>query len=123
DGVAASFLAVALLTTRTLPEGAEALAAYADQVDEGLLGMALAQPYSLYAAHQVVGQRLLREGKHSNPERWQEIVRVGLELTKYAVVQMLATNVPLPEADVFNCPGQFSRQDRREVQEEIARYE
>jgi hypothetical protein len=59
--VAAAYLALAYLSTGKFPPGAEALARYVDKVDQGSLGMTLANPYSLYAAHMQLSNRLSRQ--------------------------------------------------------------
>src|SRR5262249_36399175 len=105
DGVAASALAIAYLTTGTFPPGAEALVRYIDKVDDGSLGMSLANPYSLYAAFKCLSNRLLHRSWSSNQERWQESVRLGMQVVDFAVKALAERGVALPEVDCFDCPS------------------
>jgi hypothetical protein len=118
DCVASAYLVVAYLTTGAFPPDAQALARYVDKVDEGSLGMTLANPFSLYAAQLQLANRLMRREGKSNPERWQERVRRGLELLTYVAAQ----GRPLSAVDAFACPGLFDSQDRQEVESDIERY-
>jgi hypothetical protein len=123
DGVAASYLARAYLTTGAFPQGSEALGRYLDLIDQGALGMSLANPFSLYAAYQVLLGRLLRLQWNTPQEQWQERVTRGLELVGYVVAEAARADVPLPLVDAFRCPGLFTEEDRAEVASDRDRYQ
>jgi len=122
DCVASAYLAIARLTTGSYPEGAEALVRYVDKVDEGALGVSLANPASLYAAYQILIGRLGRQRWQDENERYRECVRAGLELVDHVVAQRLQLAVPLTAVDALACPGLFSPEERREVEADIERY-
>jgi hypothetical protein len=122
DGLAAAFLALASLGTGTFPPGSEALAAYIDKVDEGALGMTLANPFSLYAAFQCLGNRLMRRSWSGNQERWQESVRLGLEVVGHVTGEVARKNLALTAVDAFACPGLFGPEDRADMLGDIDRY-
>ncbi len=63
DSVASAYLAVGLLTTGEFPPGTEALARYADKIDEGSIGHILSQPFSPYAAYMQMLNRHARLGR------------------------------------------------------------
>jgi serine/threonine protein kinase len=122
DCIVSTYLAVAYLMTRAFPDGAYALARYADEVAEGRRGMSLANPFALYAAYICLTHRLLQQQWNSEVEYWQECVRSGLELVTYVVREVILRGVPLPTVDAFACPGLFSPEDRQQVQDDIQRY-
>jgi hypothetical protein len=122
DCLASACLAVAYLTRGAFPQGSEALGEYVDRVDEGSLGMNLANPFSLYAACLHLANRLMRRPWNSNHERWQEFVRAGLEVVGYAIGQVARAGTRLPDVDAFACPGLFDDGDRREVRDDAERY-
>jgi hypothetical protein len=122
DGIASAWLAISYLTTGSFPDGDQALARYLDKVDDGSVGMTLANPFSLYSAFRQLDYRLQKQQWNSDPEQWQESVRLGLELTTFVVGRMTEEGTPLPEVDAFNCPGLFTQQDRDEVLGDIERY-
>lgn len=122
DGLAAAFLSIAYLCTGTFPPGSEALARYVDKVDEGSLGMTLANPFSLYAAFKSISNRLLRRSWSSNQERWQESVRLGLAVVEFATAAVASQGVAVTEVDAFECPGLFGPEDRGDVLKDVDRY-
>jgi serine/threonine protein kinase len=122
DGLAAAYLSIAYLTTGAFPPGAEVLARYVDRVDDGSLGMSLANPFSLYAAFKCLANRLLRHSWNSNQERWQELVRRGLEVVDHVVRMVAEKHVSLPGVDAFATPGLFTDEDRADVLRDINRY-
>jgi hypothetical protein len=123
DGVVSSFLSISYLTTGSFPRGREALARYADKVDEGCLGMTLANPFSLYSAYMQLANRMMRRSWNSPHEGWQECVRRGLDLVAFVVEQVDRQGLPLDRVDAFACPGLFTPDDRREVQDDLERYQ
>jgi hypothetical protein len=123
DGVVSAYLALELLTRGTFPPGSEALARYVDKVDEGSLGMSLANPYSLYAGYYQLNNRLGRQRWNAPQEHWREAVRLGLVLAGFIVGEMDSKGLPLPEVDAFGCPELFGPEDREEVQADVRRYE
>ncbi len=122
DSVASAYLVVSYLTTGDFPAGADVLARYVDKVDEGVVGMTLANPFALYSAGLQAANRLLRQSWNSGHERWQEYVRVCLEVVDFVVGRVVRDGTPLPEVDAFACPGHFTDEDRREVHLDVERY-
>jgi hypothetical protein len=123
DCVASAYLAVSQLTTGALPEGAEALARYVDTVDEGALGASLANPATLYAAYQILIDRLGRQSWQDEHERYRASVQQGLKLVAFVVAQRSQSNVPLTAVDALACPGLFQPEDRVALQADIQRYQ
>lgn len=122
DCIASAYLSLAYLTSRTFPQGADALARYADQIDVGRQGMSLAQPFTLYAAYLRLTGRLM-QGPWSNAiAYWQACVHGGLELVAYVVGQAVQRGLPLPAVDAFACSDLFGSTDRQAVQADIQRY-
>jgi hypothetical protein len=122
DAVAAAYLALGYLCTRAFPAGAEALARYVDEVDDGVRGATQANPFDLYAAFQQLADRLLRRPGHTPHEVWQELVRDGMRLVGYAVEQANLRGISLTEVDAFACPGLFEPADRGEIASDLERY-
>lgn len=123
DGLASAYLAITWLTTGSFPAGAEVLARYVDKVDEGSLGMSLANPCSLYAAYAHIGNRLMHRRWNSDHERWQDCVRQGLQVVAWTLERMTAEGTPLPAVDAFACPGLFTDEDRNAVRGDVERYQ
>ena len=96
DSVASAYLAVALLTTGEFPPGAEALARYADKIDEGSIGHTLSQPFSLYAAYMQLLNRHARLGRPADHAYWRDCVEQGLDLIAYALDRSLRDGWPYP---------------------------
>jgi hypothetical protein len=122
DCLASAYLAAAYLTSGEFPDGSDALARYAAKVDEGALGMTLANPFALYAALMQLANRLGRATWHSNHQRWTEHVRRGLEVITYVLDQVARRGTPLPAVDAFACIAQMTAGDRQEVQADVERY-
>jgi hypothetical protein len=122
DSVASAYLAVGLLTTGEFPPGTEALARYADKVDEGSIGHTLDQPFSLYAAYMQLLGRHARLGRPADHPYWRDCVRQGLDLIAYALDRSLREGVAMPSVDAFACPDLFDDDDRRDVLADIERY-
>jgi serine/threonine protein kinase len=122
DCIASAFLAVTRLTTGAFPEGAEALVRYVDAVDEGALGASLANPGSLYAAYQVVIDRLGRQRWPDEQERYRACVDAGMKLVEFVVAQRLQTDLPVTAVDALGCPGLFRPEDRHALEADIERY-
>src|SRR5262249_48238368 len=79
DSLASAYLAVALLTAGEFPPGTDALARYADKIDEGSIGHTLDQPCSLYAAYMQLLNRHARLGRPGDHSYWRDCVRQGLD--------------------------------------------
>jgi serine/threonine protein kinase len=122
DGVAAAWLAAICLETGTFPPGSTALARYVDKVDEGSLGLSLANPFSLYAGYLQLVDRAARQSWNSPIECWQECVRQGLQVVGYAVAEGERRGVPLPAVDAFACPDLFGPDDRKVIHDDADRY-
>jgi hypothetical protein len=120
DAVASSFLAIAYLADGRPPPGAGLLARYTDRVDEGALGLTLANPFSLYSAFiRLIG----RPPPGSAAEHWERCVREGLTVTGYALEQAVGYGKDLGDIDAFACPGLFAEADREAVRADVGRYE
>jgi serine/threonine protein kinase len=122
DCLASAYLATAYLTAGAFPPGAEALARYVGKVDEGGPGFSLANPFTLYAAVQQLGNRLARRTANSNHERWQELMRSGMAVVEHVLGQTERRGQPVPGVDALACPGVFGPEDRAEVQADMERY-
>ena len=122
DAVTAAWLAMHYLAEGQFPDGADALGRYLDKVNEGSLGMSPAQPFALYAAYRQLGSRLSRQPFNSDHERWQDMVRRGLELVAFVAGKITVEGTPLPDVDAFACPGLFTAADRQEVLDDAVRY-
>src|SRR5262249_44808400 len=112
DCVASAYLAVARLTTGSFPAGAEALVRYVDKVDEGALGASLANPGSLYAAYQIVIDRLGGQSWPDEADRDRVCVDAGIALVDFVVAERLKSDLPLTAVDALACDGLFSPEDR-----------
>jgi hypothetical protein len=122
DGTAAAFLALAYLETGRFPDGAAALARYADRVDAGYPGFSLACPFTPYAAFRRLGDRLAGRVGDSPAEAWQRQVREGIALLGDVLRVAAETGRPPEVVDAFACAGLFSDADRQTVRDDIARY-
>jgi hypothetical protein len=122
DGVAAAWLASACLEGGSFPPGSGALARYVDKVDEGSLGLSLANPFSPYAAYLQLVDRAARKRWNSPSECWQECVRQGLEVVGFSVAEAERVKAPLTDVDAFACPGLFGPEDRQAVRGDADRY-
>ena len=122
DSVASAYLAVALLTTGEFPPGTEALARYADKLDEGSIGHTLNQPFSPYAAYMQLLNRHARLGRPADHAYWRECVQQGLDLISYALDRGLRDGVALPSVDAPACPDLFNEDDRRDILADVERY-
>jgi serine/threonine protein kinase len=122
DGVAAAYLAVGLLTTGELPPGAEALARYADKINEGSIGHSLSHPFSPYAAYMQLLHREARRARLTDHELWLECVQQGLVMISHSLDHALRDGVALPSVNAFACADMFSEMDRRDVLADIEKY-
>jgi hypothetical protein len=123
DAAAAAFLAVEYLATGRYPPGADLLARYVDRVDEGYPGMSLDQPFTLYAAYQVLANRPPTDPSGVGVQQWRQALTDGLRLIGHVVEQAERTSTSLEEVDAFACPGLFAEGDREAVRADIRRYE
>ena len=122
DSVASAYIAVTLLSTGEFPPGAEALARYADKIDEGSMGHTLSQPFAPYAAYMQLLNRHARLGRQPDHLFWRECVENGLDLFAYVMECSLRDGVALPSVDAFGCPDLFDEDDRRDVLADVERY-
>jgi serine/threonine protein kinase len=122
DSVASAYLSIAYLSTGSFPPGARVLANFLDKVDQGCLGLSMANPFSLYSAYLQLVNRLARQPGLSQAERWQASVRAGLEVVAYTLEQVECQGIPLPAVDAFACPGQFGPEDRQAIESDLDRY-
>jgi serine/threonine protein kinase len=121
DEVVAAYLAIALLTTGELPPSSEALARYADKIDEGSMGHSLSNPFSPYAAYM---QLLHREARRrpTDHELWRKCVKQGLVLVSYSLERSLREGAALPSVDAFSCADVLGDRDRQDVLADVDRY-
>jgi serine/threonine protein kinase len=122
DAVAATYLAVALLTSGQFPPGTDALARYADKIDEGSIGHTLIHPFAPYAVYMQLLNRHSRLGKQADHSYWRECVEQGLRLIAYVLERSLSEGLALPSVDAFACPDLFSDDDRHDVLADVERY-
>jgi serine/threonine protein kinase len=122
DSVASAYLAIALLSTGEFPPGTEALARYADKIDEGSIGHTLSHPFAPYAAYMQLLNRYARFGRPADHLYWRESVQHGLGLIAYVLERSLVDGVALPSVDAFACPDLFNEDDRQDVLADVERY-
>jgi hypothetical protein len=122
DCAAAAFLANAYLTTGRFPDGARALANYVDRVDAGHPGFSHAQPFTLYAAHQVLGHRLGKRSWPSPAACFEAWVRASWRVLAFVLDEMARQNQSIWNVDSFATPGVMSADDRAEVRADRDRY-
>jgi hypothetical protein len=122
DAIAAAHLAQSYLSTQSFPPGAEALARYVDEVDEGVLGVVQDRPFSLYIAYQQLANRLLQRSGTPVQEIWQNLARAGARLVSYTLEQATLHKVSLIDVDAFGCPGLFEAEDRTAVVHDLELY-
>jgi serine/threonine protein kinase len=123
DCVVSAWLAISYLTTRAFPAGTVELIRYVDRIDDGALGMSLAQPCSLYAAYQCLVDRLTRQKWNSNHERWKQTVEDGLTVVEFVADQAAKQGKAAKDIDAFACPELFGREDRTAVLADGERYQ
>jgi len=123
DSVASAYLAIALLSTGEFPPGAEALARYADKIDEGSIGHTLSHPFAPYAAYMQLLNRYARLGRQADHASWRECVQQGLDLIAYVLDHSLRAGTALPAVDAFACPDLFDLDDRQDVLADVKRYQ
>ena len=122
DAVASAYLAVNLLTNGEFPLGTEALARYADKIDEGSIGHTLSQPFSPYAAYMQLLNRRARMRRSADHAYWRECVQQGLDLIGFALGRALREGVALPSVDAFANWDLFEQVDRDDVLADVERY-
>jgi hypothetical protein len=122
DTVVSVYFASSYLAARAFPAGAEALARYADEVDDGLRGARQENPFDLYVAFGQFADRLVRQPTNAPHEVWQELVRGGVRLVAFVVEQVNARGMAVPDVDAFECPGLFDAADRQAVAADLDRY-
>jgi hypothetical protein len=120
DCVASAFLAVACLTRGQFPPGSEALAGYVARVDEGSLGLSLANLFSLYSAYVRLTDRTAGA---AGAAAWETWVRGGLEVVGYVLEQAGRAGRAVEDVDAFGSPGLFGEEDHEAVRADVRRYE
>jgi hypothetical protein len=123
DAAAATFLAIEYLASGRFPEGADLLARYVDRMDEGYPGMSLDQPFTLYAAYQVLANRPPAGAAAGSAEAWQQALVEGVRLVGYVLEQAGRAGTSLETVDAFAGPGLFRDEEREAVRADIRRYE
>jgi hypothetical protein len=121
DCVASACLAIAYLTEGRFPPGAEQLARYVDLVDQGALGLTLANPFSLYAACMCLANRPAPAGL-TDEACWQRCAAAGVELTAHVLARVADSGTPMTDVDAFAWPGLFDAADRRAIGADVERY-
>ena len=119
DAVASAYLALGYLGSKAFPAGADALARYVDEVDDGVRGVSQDNPFALYAAFQQMADRLLHRSGKTTSEVWLYLVRRGIRLIDFVLEQMSLSDLALPAVDAFACPGLFEPADREEIANDL----
>jgi hypothetical protein len=122
DCVIAAWVSSALLTTGELPPGTEALARYADKIDEGSIGHSLSNPVSPYAAYMQLLHREARRVWSTDHELWLSCLRQGMVLISWSLEHSLCQAVALPSVDAFECTAVFTERDRQDTLADVERY-
>jgi hypothetical protein len=120
DCVVSAYLAIAYLTTGTLPPDVGSLIRYVDRVDAGESSVSQARPFTLYAA---LMKLLTRPAARSPDERWAVAVREGQALLDYVLKRVRDHKEAVEDVDAFAAPGLFGPADRATVIEDLQRYE
>ncbi len=122
DSVIAAWVSSALLTAGELPPGSEALARYADRIDEGSIGHSLCTPFSPYAAYMQLLHREARQVWSTDHELWLFCLRQGLVLISWSLKRSLHEAVSLPSVDAFACTEVITERDRQDTLADVQRY-
>jgi hypothetical protein len=122
DGLVSSYFAVSLLTTGTIPPGAEILARYVDEVDSGQVGLSQDRPFTLYAAYMLLAHSLALRTWRKPEDRYRQCVEQGLEIVAFVGEQLAQGARSIFEIDALACPGLFSKHDREQIRRDIDRY-
>jgi serine/threonine protein kinase len=119
DAVAAAYLAREYLTAGRVPEKTNELVRYIDWVDRGALGVTRDNPYSLYAAFQVLASRPHPDGPTA---RWTALVENGSALLRHVLRDSAANRRALTAVDAF-VPALFAPEEREAAAGDLERYE
>ncbi len=120
DAVASTYLVQEYLVHGRFPELAPQLVRYVDWVDRGALGVTRDNPYSLYAAFQVLANR-----PHSGSlsDRWTTLLENGLKLLRYVDQQATKYRRAISAVAALTWSELFSDEEREAVAEDLQRYE
>lgn len=122
DCMVSAYLVRCLLTRGAYPEGAEALAGYADRVDAGYRAFSRDNPFSLYAACQHLAHRLLLRKWSERDQMWEHLMDEAMQVVNFVAGRAADGQQSVLEIDAFECPRLFGPRDREEIHEDLARY-
>lgn len=122
DCLASAWLAIRIVSTGSLPQGAELLSRYADRIDQGYPGMSLEKPFSLYAACMFLSHRLAQRSWKDSRQQWGTYMEEALSVIDFVMGKVAGQDVSLFEVDAFDCPCLFGCRDRDEVKRDTKRY-
>jgi hypothetical protein len=121
DAATATYLALHYLREGEFPPAARILSNYVDRVDHGYPGMSTTNPFSLYAAHLQIGDRLSRTLQ--GEPLWREWMKQSLD-TIHFVLRQFRAKAPcsILEIDAFGLADVFGPEDRQAVEQDVVRY-
>ena len=119
DGIMAVYVALNLLTSNHLPDGAELLARYADKIDMGYSGK---NKNSLYSAF-ILLQNLQFKTTNYDVNWKTTFIRRFLPVIEYALKEQKKHGIPISDVNAFSCPRLFSAKDKKMIVDDQKRYE
>lgn len=119
DGIMAVYIALNLLKSNHLPDGAELLARYADKID---MGYSSKNKNSLYSAF-ILLQNLQFKNNNYDVNWKTTFIQRFLPVIEYALKEQKKHRIPISDVDVFSCPRLFSAKDKKMIVDDQKRYE
>ena len=119
DGIMAVYVALNLLKSNHLPDGAELLARYADKID---MGYSSKNKNSLYSAF-ILLQNLQFKNNNYDVNWKTTFIQRFLPVIEYALKEQKKRGIPISDVDVFSCPRLFSAKDKKMIVDDQKRYE
>lgn len=119
DGIMAVYIALNLLKSNHLPDGAELLARYADKID---MGYSSKNKNSLYSAF-ILLQNLQFKNNNYDVNWKTTFIQRFLPVIEYALKEQKKHGIPISDVDVFSCPRLFSAKDKKMIVDDQKRYE
>lgn len=120
DAAAAAYLAMLYLREGKFPPAAQILCNYVDRIDQGYPGMSATNPFSLYAAHLQLGDRLSKTLQ--GEQLWREWMKHSLKTIHVVMQDYAKAQRSILEIDAFALADVFGAEDRRAVEQDVLRY-
>ena len=120
DAAAAAYLAMLYLREGGFPSAAQVLCNYVDRIDHGYPGMSATNPFSLYAAHLRLGDRLSK--MLQGEQLWREWMKQSLKTIHFVMQQFVQAPRSILEIDAFALTDVFGPEDRQAVEKDAVRF-